>query len=290
MPLEVNKNNQQVDIILWLKCNEKCSFCFQNTDYIKKYDIPFQEYDFLKPLVLGKKLWLTRVNISWWEPTLYLPQLLFVLKAAVRLWYSEIKLITNGIRFSSFDFSSQVLPYITDIWFSFHSSDKHTQDSLTWLVWSYELVLQAIKNIRTFFPQINLHNHCVITKANIWDLEGHTRHIISLGFSSLHFLSLMHNTSENKWQTYDFSELTQTLTHIINTYKEKISLEISYVQPCFFPWYEPYVLGFEYGKKYISNNPQALTSWEDTMLQNMEYKEVCATCSYKGKCYWFWKV
>jgi biotin synthase-like enzyme len=46
---------KQVDIILGLKCNEKCGFCFQNTDYIKKHDIPFDKLGVLSVLIKARK-------------------------------------------------------------------------------------------------------------------------------------------------------------------------------------------------------------------------------------------
>jgi hypothetical protein len=54
-------------------------------------------------------------------------------------------------------------------------------------------------------------------------------------------------------------------------------------------WYEEYILWFEYGTKYISNNPKSLISWEETMINSKELREECYSCKYLNKCNWFWK-
>lgn len=278
----------QVDIILWFWCNEKCSFCFQDTDYIKKHDIPFDKLKILLILIKARKEWISMVNISGWEPTIYEYNLIYVLKLSKKLWFKTIKIITNWIKFSDFAFSEKTLPYITDIWLSFHSSDREVQDNLIGLNWSYDLLGKAIVNINKF-QKINLHNHCVITDENLQWLEKHIKNIISLWFVSIHFMSLMHNTDKNKEKTYDFDILLNTLKYIISKYSKQIRIEISYLQQCYLKWYEEYVLWFEYWTKYISNNPESLISWEETMIKNKELREECFSCKYLNKCNWFWK-
>jgi hypothetical protein len=44
----------------------------------------------------------------------------------------------------------------------------------------------------------------------------------------------MHNTDKNKKQSYDFNKLSDLLKEIIDKYSNKISIEISYIQPCYF--------------------------------------------------------
>lgn len=278
----------QVDIILWLKCNEKCNFCFQDSDYIKKHDKNFSKTEVLKALILWRKMGINMVNISWGEPTIYENNFNFVLRLSNKLWYKTIKVITNWIKFSDIIFSSDNLPYITDIGLSFHSSQKEIQDKLTWLKWSYDSLIIAIKNIKSF-SKVYLHNHCVITNENLLDLENHIKNIIFLWFKSIHFMSLMHNTEKNKNKTYDFDQLVIILKNIINKYNKKIRIEVSYIQPCYLKWYEDYVLWFDYWKDYISNNVESLKSWESTMNLNKEFKKECYLCNYLNTCNWFWK-
>lgn len=272
-----------------MKCNEKCSFCFQDTEYIKKHDFSLNKNDILKILIKWKKLWFKMVNISWWEPTIYEDNFNYILKLSSKLLYKDIKVITNGIQFSKIDFCNKNLPFITDLWFSFHSaSNIDIQDKLTWLKWSHKLVLEAIKNIKEL-SNVNLHNHCVITNDNIDLLEEHIKEIIKLGFVSIHFMSLMHNTDKNKTQSYDFNKLSDLLKSIIDKYKNYIKIEISYIQQCYFEWYEEYVQWFEYWNEFISNNIESLKSWEKTILSNKYLKEKCNTCKYLKECYGFWK-
>lgn len=272
-----------------MKCNEKCSFCFQNTEYIKKHDFFLNKNEILKLLIRWKKEWINMINISGWEPTIYEDNFNYVLKLSFKLLYKDIKVITNGLQFSKINFCNKNLKYITDMWLSFHSAwNREIQDKLTWLKWSYDLVLKAIENIKKL-SNVNLHNHCVITKDNINLLEDHIKIIIKLWFVSIHFMSLMHNTEKNKTQSYDFNKLANLLKSIIDKYNNKINIEISYIQPCYFKWYEEYIQWFEYWKKYISNNLESIKEWEKTILSNKYLDEKCNNCKYLNECYGFWR-
>jgi molybdenum cofactor biosynthesis enzyme MoaA len=53
------------------------------------------------------------------------------LKISKELGYSQIKLITNSVRFKDYEYASKMLPFLDDIAISFHSSNPKVQDELT---------------------------------------------------------------------------------------------------------------------------------------------------------------
>lgn len=280
---------KQIDLILWLKCNEKCSFCFQDSEYIKSYDKQLNKEDILKILLKWKFNNINTVNISWWEPTVYENNFNYVLKLSKKLLFKNIKVTTNWIKFADEEFTKKNIKYLTDIWLSFHCSERHIQDKLTWLKWSYDLVIKAINNIRAY-GNVNLHNHCVITKENMDYLEDHIKNLISLKFDTIHIMSLMHNTNINKLQTYNFNKLSELLKTLIDKYNSFLRIEISYLQPCYMEWYEKYIIWFEYWKKYLSNNEKSLLAWKKTIVENKYITDNCKQCWYLNECYWFWKI
>lgn len=278
----------QIDIILWMKCNEKCGFCFQNTNYIKKFDKKTVLKTFLKILLKWKIAWYESVNISWWEPTIY-PEFNQVLRLANKLDFRNIKVTTNWLKFADTVFAEENLKYITSVCLSFHSSEENIQDKLTWTPWSLNKVNLAIENIRKY-KNIKLDNHLVITNDNIWYLDNHIENIIKLEFSSIHLMPLMKNIESESQKSYKNEEISKILIWIIDKFSNKIKLEISYFQPCLIPWYEKYVLWFDYWKKYISNNEESLMAWEETMKETRYFKEDCEKCSFKEKCLGFSKI
>jgi MoaA/NifB/PqqE/SkfB family radical SAM enzyme len=279
--------DKQVDILIWLKCNQKCSFCFQEDESILSKDSIPNLSNILKTLIKWRKDWYTRVNIAGWEATIY-KELYPTLKIAKELWYKQIKLITNGVRFKDIEYTKTIIPFIDDLAISFHSSNKEVQDNLTKMKWSHDLVLQAIKNIKNIKPSINLINHTVITRENFEDLEEHTQNLIDLWFYRIDYLNMMPNTSLNKDLYVSPSVLSSKMIDIIEKYKNSVKIEICYTQPCFYKWYEKYISWFDYSRDFLSNREDVLLSWQETLLDfKVKWKE-CNTCSYFEDCRWFW--
>ena len=210
------------------------------------------------------------------------------MKIAKKLWYKQIKLITNAVRFKDFDYAKKIIPYLDDIAISFHSSDKKIQDNLTKMEWSYNYLLESISNIKKVKPNINLINHTVITQDNFNDLEKHTENLINLWFYRIDYLNMMPNTSLNK-KLYVFpSVLSIKLINIIEKYKDDVRIEICYTQPCFYKWYEEYISWFDYSRDFLSNREDVLLSWQKTLIEFKVIKDECNNCKHFEVCRWFW--
>lgn len=278
---------KQVDILIWLKCNQKCSFCFQEDESILSKDTIPDLWKILKVLVKWKKEWYTRVNIAGWEATIY-KELYPTLKMAKKLWYKQIKLITNGVKFKDFEYAQKIIPYLDDLAISFHSSDKKIQDNLTKMEWSYDYLIEAITNVKKIKPNINLINHTVITKENFEDLENHTKNIIDLWFYRIDYLNMMPNTSLNKNLYVSPTVLSVKLIDIIEKYKNDVRIEICYTQPCFYKWYEEYISWFDYSRDFLSNREDVLLSWQETLMDYKITLDECKGCKYFNDCRWFW--
>jgi MoaA/NifB/PqqE/SkfB family radical SAM enzyme len=279
--------DKQVDILIWLKCNQKCNFCFQEDESILSKDTIPDLWKILKTLIKWKNEWYTRVNIAWWEATIY-NELYPTLKIARHLWYKQIKLITNAVRFRDFEYAKKIIPYLDDIAISFHSSDKDIQDNITKMQWSYDYLLEAISNIKKIKPNINLINHTVITQDNFNDLENHTKNLINLWFYRIDYLNMMPNTSLNKDLYVSPTVLSTKLINIIEKYKNDVRIEICYTQPCFYKWYEEYISGFDYWRDFLSNRDDVLLSWQQTLIDFKITKDKCNNCKYFEDCRGFW--
>lgn len=279
--------DKQVDILIWLKCNQKCIFCFQEDESILSKDTIPDLWKILKVLIKWRKKWYNRVNIAWWEATIY-KELYPTLKIAKELWYKQIKLITNAVRFKDLNYAKKIIPYLDDIAISFHSSNKKIQDSLTKMDGSYNYLLKAIKNIKKVKSNINLINHTVITKENYEDLENHTKNMIDLWFYRIDYLNMMPNTSLNKNLYVSPSSLSIKLINIIEKYEKVIKIEICYTQPCYYKWYEKYISWFDYWRDFLSNREDVLLSWQKTLIDFKIIKEECNNCKYFDDCRWFW--
>lgn len=279
--------DKQVDILIGLKCNQKCSFCFQEDESILSKDSLPNLWNMLKTLIKWKKSWYSRVNIAWGEATIY-KELYPLLKISKELWYSQIKLITNWVKFKDYEYAFKILPFLDDIAISFHSSNPFIQDELTNMKWSYNFVLDAIENIKKIKPNIQLINHTVITSKNFEDLEKHIEHIIKLWFVRIDLLNMMPNTSLNKDLFVSPSILAPKIISIIEKYNSKIKIEVCYTQPCFYKWYEKYISWFDYGRDFLSNREDVLFSWQKTLMNYKVVGKECMHCEYFNDCRGFW--
>lgn len=278
---------KQVDILIGLKCNQKCFFCFQEDESILSKDSKPNISNILRQLIVWYKKGYKRVNIAGGEATIY-PELIPVLNMSQKLWYKQIKLVSNSVRFADMDYAKKVIPYLTDLAISFHAPDPKIQDEHTKMKGSFELLHTAIKNIHQIHPNIYLINHTVITSRNYHLLREHTLMLISLGFKRIDFLNMMPNTSLNKEYFISPEVIAPILMSIIDDFWDKIVIEICYTQPCYYPGYESYISGFDYARDFTSNRQDALLSWQQTLLDFKVVKKKCKTCSYFKDCRGFW--
>lgn len=280
--------NEQIDILLWLNCNQKCVFCFQEDELILSKNSKININSILKTLIKWKKLWINRINIAWWEATIY-NEFFDVLKLVDKLWFKDKKLVTNWLKFSDINFTKKTVSYITEIAISIHSFNSVTHDKLTWVVWSFYKTLEWIKNIKKF-ENVNLIAHIVLTSLNIIELEFYIEFIINLWFDRIDFLNIMPNTNINKKYFIQPQIIADKLIPIFDKYRDKIFLEVCHIEPCYFVWYEKYVSGYDYNKKFISNREDVLYSWQETVNNNKIIKEKCLWCKFKDDCKWFWNI
>lgn len=160
------------ELFLNYACSAKCPFCYNPpiTQELLRLDLSFEQA--AASLYKAAKAGLTRLNLHGGEVTLRddLPKLLAL---ARKLGFSEITLVTNGIRLGIPEYvESLVASGLTHVRISVHAADAKTHDEIVAIPGAYEKVLQAVANVRD--AGIPLGLNFVIIKKNVAKLPAFT--------------------------------------------------------------------------------------------------------------------
>lgn len=132
------------------RCNQKCPFCFANSEaagYL--YEPTFQQIKkMLETLKNEKPVPCDAVQFSGGEPTLY-PDLIKVIKLAKKMGFAQIQMATNGVRASqNLDFCKDLANAGLDtIYFQFDGIKKETYQKIRGYN-ALPIKLKAIENFR----------------------------------------------------------------------------------------------------------------------------------------------
>jgi len=278
----MDKTKKVVDIFLWFECNQKCIFCFQEKEKnnLFKADLP----NVLKALIKWRNLWIKTVNISWWEATIY-PELEQILRLTKKFGYTDVRLYTNWIKLSDYNYTKKIIPYVNEIVISIHWPNSEIHDQNTLVPWSFNKTIKWVHNIRKMGSNVRIINNFVINITNFKYIDTHIEKMLGEWFDRVDILGIIPNTYATKDIYVKIEIIKSILVAAINKYKEKI--QICHIQPCYFKWYEKNVSECDDNKNFISNNNSELGKWLEDVNMNKKYNEDCNTCAYMNNCKWF---
>ena len=97
----------RIDLMINEDCNIKCLFCYHHGFEDKsKYD--FSKVKIKSTLFFWKTKGYKEIYISWWEPTIS-ENFEYSLEIAKKYWYDNIKIMTNGLKFSDINYCKKLL-------------------------------------------------------------------------------------------------------------------------------------------------------------------------------------
>jgi len=295
----------QIIVRLWKWCNFKCNFCnvSDNERYLKNKE---NNKEIIYKLLYkikhspAKKWELINFTISWWEPTLFKEEFLFIVK------YIKILCNKKGI-IPNFDFQTnstcldkefyeKIFNYwVKKVLVSFHTIKKENFKKLIWVDYSnLNRVIQWINLMNEVWLEIWLN--IVINKINykeFFDLINYC--IKKFPFISNYYIGFV----QPHWEAYkNFDQLFLLYKDIEYYYNKwiylllrnnkKITSHFVWLPACYIINKKTsleVIENINFRKKYSFNKLYFINKVNDL---NKIYKDNCKKCLYNNICSWIW--
>ncbi len=302
--LDVNfKNNfrwKKTVIFTWFWCNNFCRFCID----LNKRHIEHNTKQIFRDILEAKKNWSDILEIIWWEVTIRKDffQIMSLIKS---MKFKHVYMVTNWNRFADKEFAKKLydMKVLDAIVFSIHWHTKELHDKLTRTPWSFDKLLQWIKNWQDlWFDKRKIWTNTAIEKWNyknlleIWKL---IKKIWCLGSSEFIF------ADPNVWWVHDnFEKLMPRISAAASYMRElldwwnknSMTYRVRYVPLCYFTDYLDNNISELKEIEIYSNVTHSAPDFKNTDV--VEWRKntwrvktkKCKDCKLFNKCEWIWKT
>jgi MoaA/NifB/PqqE/SkfB family radical SAM enzyme len=236
--------SRRVEFRLGFRCNARCNFCY----YQDSLDDPVEKdpptEDVIKRLGMIRRAGASEIEFTGGEPTIR-RDLDELIRAAKRLGFTNISLITNGIRLANRDYAEKLCGAgANDFLFSIHGHNRDLHDKLTNVKGSFDKIIAAINNVRQFGARTR--SSTTITAQNYQFVDKIFERLIDLEVSSIHialFSPVASAQNSSRAVFIRYSDAASRIKDAISRYREDLPLvSVKYVPFCFMLGYENHVM------------------------------------------------
>jgi len=237
--------SQRGEIRLGFRCNARCGFCY----YQELLDNPVEfepTGDALREqLAALRTLGASEVEFTGGEPTIR-PDLSSLVEYAAELGFTNISLITNGLRISNPTYAARLVEAgVNDVLFSIHGHDAAQHDRHTAIPGSFVKILQAFTNMCDL--GVRCRTTTTVTGLNHGNTEDIFALALSLGAACMHFavFSPVADAQAADARFFvDYTDAAASIKRAIDRFKDHPlpPLSIKYIPFCFMQGYEQYVM------------------------------------------------
>jgi MoaA/NifB/PqqE/SkfB family radical SAM enzyme len=179
-----SKKTEKLVLFTGFSCNSHCHFCID----LNKRDIPDKSTGrLLEEMARAKALGAEVLELIGGEATIR-GDFLGLLRAARRLGFRDVVVVSNGRMFAYPDFARQAVEAgLTDLVLSIHGPDAALHDQLTAAPGSFDQLLDGIGNLRALgFDR--LYANCAVVRQNAERLPEIGRLFLRLGLGHAEFI------------------------------------------------------------------------------------------------------
>ncbi len=145
-------------------CNLRCQFCYYLEDLEKGRTKNWSTTVLQRRLRIARRLGRTAVDLSGGEPSIR-RDLLELIAYARSIGFTDINLITNGLRLADPDFCQRLVEAgLNDVLFSIHSPVEGEHDYLTRVPGSFRKILRAMDHMKSLGVRARVNS--VISNIN----------------------------------------------------------------------------------------------------------------------------
>jgi MoaA/NifB/PqqE/SkfB family radical SAM enzyme len=277
------------ELMIWYACNANCVFCSNNPE-LRKVDprtIRYRTAEVMHEIAVARKDGYRILGLSGGEPTIY-PDILKVLAFAKKLGFEVIRIQTNAIRLSNYDFCQKIIEAGANfIKFSIHGHKAALHDKLTMVPGSYDMVMAALDNLAEL--EVATEINFVVNRENFRFIP---QFIVSMFNKSVSKFVIIFPTYEGRMKT-DYEKWGVKLSDAAPYIKEAIKIVeilgldkviIMNVPACFLRGYEAFASGRTVlGIKVSTPNGVSDSSAGDFDAGYVK-APVCSQCTYSDRC------
>lgn len=238
--------SRRAEIRLGFRCNARCGFCYYQDLLDNPKEQEPRKSTLEDMLVSLRRLGALEVEFTGGEPTIR-PDLLELVVRARQLGFSNVSLVTNGLRASSARYVNQLAEAgVNDVLLSVHGHSAAVHDEHTAIPGSYGRILQAAKNFHAAGIRVRISS--TITGRNFRYATEILNQSLSLHAQCIH-LAVFSPASQAIGSQHRFfvsySDASEAIKRAIDSCEESLPpLSVKYIPFCFMQGYEKYVMNF----------------------------------------------
>jgi len=281
----MKQNTNCYEILLNYNCNAKCLYCSQGS-FDKSLNASFDMV--AREIYLAKRKNFARLGFSGGEPTVS-PYLVKAVKLAKNIGFNFIRIQTNGIRLSDYNFCQELAEAgLTFCKFSFMSDKPEIHDKLVGVPGAFRNAMEGVKNLKKL--KIRLGNNIVVNKYNYKNLKKIIEFLLDKGISNFVVIYPIYTGSMSK----NYKDLGISLLEVSEYFLKAIEFMASHdmsneilflnVPPCFLPGYENNAIGMEHFNTVVSDPKGNVSDLDKTANSNKIKGDVCKNCIFNERC------
>jgi MoaA/NifB/PqqE/SkfB family radical SAM enzyme len=244
IPLSAVPLSERGEIRLGFRCNARCGFCYYQELLDNPKDKEPTTEQLMSQLRVLRRIGATEVEFTGGEPTIR-HDLVQLTRFARELGFTNISLITNGLRLANPKFAQAVVEAgVNDVLFSIHGHTSELHDLHTSTKGSFGRIMQALHNCQA------LGARCRATATVTARNHMHTADIIGLfldlNVACIHlavFSPVAQANGTDASMLMRYSEAAESIKAAIERHKARLPpLSVKYIPFCFMKGYEQYVM------------------------------------------------
>jgi len=237
--------SQRGEIRLGFRCNARCGFCYYQDLLDNPVELEPTGDALREQLEALRALGASEVEFTGGEPTIR-HDLIDLAEYAAELGFSNISLITNGLRLSNPAYAARLVAAgVNDVLFSIHGHDAAQHDRHTAIPGSFAKILQAFTNMRDL--GVRCRTTTTVTGLNHRNVEDIVALALSLGSACMHFavFSPVADAQATDARLFiDYNDAAASIKRAIDRFQDHPlpPLSVKYIPFCFMQGYEQYVM------------------------------------------------
>ncbi len=269
-------------------CNNHCTFCAVGTRTQLHGHPPRQRDHLDEYAALGVRM----VDFDGGEPTLN-PELLGLIRYARRLGFERINVTTNGRMCFYPDYATKLVRSgLTTLLFSVHGASAKIHAQQVGVAEAFEQTVGGIENcLAAAPPGVEIGMNITITKGNHDTLDQVAQLCWDLGLRWLNIQFLTPFGRATKFVAPDTQRAADLAMRVIDTWRDRMKLQVINLPYCFMPGYEEFMLGdlqkVARHMVFVNNEDVNLSAY---LAERRRRRDVCAPCTHAILCGGFYEL